>query len=84
MYIIYKVQNDNDNITIEIETIVNYLEEARNYIEHLEYFQYNTQKCIITKRTDSIPTDLDDDGYYLIKNPTIENRVDIYKKKQIL
>ena len=92
MYIIYKVNcnsgncdlihcNDSDEIKIEVDTIFNKIGEARHYINNLETIIVNKEKCIITKVLDRKPTDKDDDGYYLVKNINVENRVDIYKKK---
>ena len=92
MYIIYKVNcnsgncdlihcNDSDEIKIEVDTIFNKIGEARHYINNLETIIVNKEKCVITKVLERKPTDKDDDGYYLVKNINIDNRVDIYKKK---
>ena len=92
MYIIYKVNcnsgncdltkcNDSDEIKIEIDTIFNKLGEARHYITNFEYVVINNEKCVISKVVEQKPTDKDDDGYYLVKNTNVADRVDIYKKK---
>lgn len=84
MYIVYKVNcifQDTDEIKIEIDNIFNKLGEARHYIQTFEYVICNGDKCVINTIKDDKPTDKDDDGYYLIKNNNIDNRVDIYKKK---
>ena len=87
MYIVYKVNcifQDTDEIKIEIDNIFNKLGEARHYIHTFEYVICNGEKCVISNIVEDKPTDKSDDGYYLIKNNNIDNRVDIYKKKTTL
>ena len=92
MYIIYKVNcssgncdismcNDSDEIKIEIDRICVRLGEARDYIHNFEYVVVDNKKCVISKIIDDKPTPKDDDGFYLVINNNVENRVDIYKKK---
>ena len=92
MYIIYKVNcnsgncdltkcNDSDEIKIEIATIFNKLGKARHYITNFDYVVINNEKCVISKVVEQKPTVKDDDGYYLVKNTNVADRVDIYKKK---
>tara|TARA_Y100000310_G_C20603534_1_gene774306 strand:- start:64 stop:561 length:498 start_codon:yes stop_codon:yes gene_type:complete len=85
MYIIYKVNCNSginsDNIKIEIDNICNRIGEARDYIHNFDYVFINNEKCIINKIIEDKPTVKDDDGYYLVRNSNIENRVDVYKKK---
>tara|TARA_Y100001970_G_scaffold206712_1_gene251740 strand:+ start:9945 stop:10442 length:498 start_codon:yes stop_codon:yes gene_type:complete len=91
MYIVYKVncvfknqQIDTNEINIEIDNVFSKIMEARNYINNIEYVVINNDKCVINKVVSEKPTDKDDDGYYLVKNDIVENRVDIYKKKTTL
>ena len=91
MYIVYKVncvfknqQIDTNEINIEIDNVFNKILEARDYINNIEYVVINNNKCVINKVVNEKPTDKYDDGYYLVKNDIVENRVDIYKKKTTL
>jgi hypothetical protein len=73
--------NDSDEIKIEIDRICVRLGEALDYIHNFEYVVVDNKKCVISKIIDDKPTPKDDDGFYLVINNNVENRVDIYKKK---
>ena len=88
MYIVYKVncvfkntKIDTNEINIEIDNVFSRIGEARHYINNFDYVIVNNNKCVISRIVEEKPTDKDDDGYYLVKNDIVENRVDIYKKK---
>ena len=88
MYIVYKVncvfkknEIDTNEINIEIDNVFSKIGEARHYINNFDYVVVNKKKCVISRIVEEKPTDKDDDGFYLVKNDIVENRVDIYKKK---
>jgi len=85
-YVVIKVALDKvtESDNIGIVSIFHCLSDAKKYIKNMNHITIDS-KLIAIHRTDSIPTEQDPDGYFIVTNKSIKNRYDIYHKNtQIL
>ena len=71
--------NTTDNSDVKILSINHCLTDAQQFINNMTHINIDKNNIALHK-TVAVPTDIDPDGYFLVKNNEIENRYDIYNK----